>query len=115
MTLCLPWENHPSASNVGVKQGATESPLLFAKLVEDILTSIDEQGKGDIVEGMECDGGAFMDDIPTWKNSMAALRDMVDKLLPALARYGLKVQPFKCQLLCLDGSRHDKLRLGTDV
>ena len=75
-----------------VKQGATESPLLFTKLVDEILTVIEEPGRGDVVEGMDCDGGAFMDDSVTRKCSMRELQALVDKLPPEVERYGLRVQ-----------------------
>ena len=36
LVLQLPWELRAIVSNVGVKQGATESPLFFARLLDDL-------------------------------------------------------------------------------
>ena len=71
LILSLPWHDVQLYASSGVKQGATESPALFSRLIDEILCSIALQKEGQIVEGMECDGAAFMDDIITWKQTLA--------------------------------------------
>ena len=95
----LPWGCRQIHSNTGVTQGATESPLLFGKLVDEILNAIpidpDSLVFGDLEEG----GGCFMDDIIGWMKSLHALQKFLNALLPKLREFGLFVQPPKCKLL----------------
>ena len=37
VTLCLSWTQCTIDPSTGVKQGATESPLIFAKLMDTVL------------------------------------------------------------------------------
>ena len=102
--LSLPWRDVLLHANSGVKQGATESPALFSRLIDEILRVIQLQREGEIVEGMGCDGAAFMDDVVTWKSDIGSMQRFVDQLVPLLAKFGLKVQPSKSRLLCLRGN-----------
>ena len=113
--LALPWDDVPLHSNTGVKQGSTESPALFARLVDDILGSVDLADEGEILPQIGNDGCAFMDDVVTWKKTIGSLQAFVDRLLPRLAEFGLHVQPTKSKLLCLRGSRHVQLNLGGEM
>ena len=62
------------------------------------------------------DSTVFMDDVLSWKRSIKGMQRFVDKLLPMLAEFGLVVQPAKCKLLCLRGSRAVPLVLdGNEV
>ena len=45
------------------------------------------------------DGACFMDDIIAWMNSVPALQQFLNALLPRLEAFGLFVQPLKCQML----------------
>ena len=112
--LSLPWEDVLLKANMGVKQGSTESPILFSRLVDDILCDIPSTDDGEILPGIGNDGCAFMDDIITWKSGVDSQR-FVDELLPRLAAFGLQVQPKKSKLLCLRGPRNVKLQLGENV
>ena len=105
LVLHLPWEQHLINSNVGVKQGATESPLLFARLLDDLMSNVGLEGDETVLSDLLQDSAIFMDDVLSWKRSIQGLQTFVDKLLPMLAYYGLVVQPAKCKLLCLRGSR----------
>ena len=114
VVLALPWEDTLLHANTGVKQGSTESPAIFSRLVDDVLSSIDRAHEGQVLPQMGNDGCA-MDDIITWKSTVGALQAFVDELLPKLAEFGLHVQPTKSKLLCLRGSRNVQLKLGSDV
>ena len=111
VVLSLPWGDHAIDANVGVKQGATESPLLFARLLDDILSEIKHESVGAVLEEIPVDGACFMDDVVTWKSSIGTLQALMDKLLPKLASFGLRIQPAKCVLLCIKGSKATPLIL----
>ena len=55
VVLSLPWGDHAINANTGVKQGATESALLFAKLLDDILGSISQEHVGPVLEEIPVD------------------------------------------------------------
>ena len=65
VVLTLPWEDVMLRASTGVKQGSTESPILFSRLVDDILCDIPATDVGEILPGLGNDGCAFMDDIIT--------------------------------------------------
>ena len=116
--LTMPWEDVLLHANTGVKQGSTESPILFSRLIDDILCEIqDIEGadRGEVLPGLGNDGCAFMDDVITWKRDVDSLQGFIDLLLPRLAAFGLHVQPSKSKLLCLRGPKNVKLRLGDDI
>ena len=111
LILSLPWKDVGICANTGVKQGATESPILFGRLIDEVLTSIQVQHEGEVIEGLGCDGSAFMDDVVTWKGDVDSMQRFVNLLLPKLAVFGLKVNPLKSKLLVIRGSRQVSLRL----
>ena len=111
LVLHLPWGEHHINSNTGVKQGATESPLLFARLLDGILCEVGLSEDAKVLYDLPHDSAVFMDDVLVWKNSIKGLQSFVNKLLPMLARFGLVVQPTKCKVLCLRGSRATPLVL----
>ena len=97
MVVALFWNDHPVDANIGVKQGA---PVLFARLLDDLLSDICMEQ-----EGIPVDGACYMDDILGWKSSIEGMQKFVDVLVPKLAAFGLRVQPAKCKLMCVRGSR----------
>ena len=105
LILHLPWEQHSIISNVGVKQGATESPVLFARLLDDLMNRVALADDDKVLDDLPHDSAVFMDDVLAWKHSINGLQRYVDRLLPLFADFGLVVQPAKCKLLCLRGSR----------
>ena len=111
VVLSLPWGDHAIDANVGVKQGATESPLLFAKLLDYILSDIQQQSVGAVLEEIPVDGACFMDDVLAWKSSITSLQTLMNQLLPHLAFFGLHIQPAKCVLVCIQGSKSVPLML----
>ena len=100
LVLALPWGCYDIHSNTGVKQGATESPWLFGRLIDEILSEIPLDPQHAVFPDLFSDGGCFMDDILAWVNSVPALQQFLNALLPRLGAFGLFVQPLKCQLLC---------------
>ena len=100
LLLHLPWEDHLIEANVGVKQGATESPLLFARLLDDLMLSVGLASDDAVMSDWCHDSAVFMDDVLAWKQSVGGLQRFVNKLLPLLRYFGLVVQPEKCKLLC---------------
>ena len=111
LVLHLPWEQHGIISNIGVKQGATESPVLFARLLDDLMGRVGLAVDDQVLNDLPHDSTVYMDDVLAWKHSIQGLQRFVDKLLPILAEFGLVVQPTKCKLLCLRGSRARPLLL----
>ena len=57
----------------GVKQGSTESPIIFSRLIDEILSSIEREAEGEVIPGLGNDGCAFMDDVVTWKRTITSL------------------------------------------
>ena len=98
LVLALPWGCFNVHSNTGVKQGATESPLLFGRLIDEVLNEIPFVPQNAVFPDLQSDGGCFMDDIIAWLNSVPALQQFLNALLPRLEAFGLFVQPLKCQL-----------------
>ena len=114
LILNLPWEQHHINSNVGVKQGATESPLIpliFARLMDDLMCKVRLADDAMILPDLPHDSTVLMDGVLSWKSSIQGLQRFVNMLLPMLAYFGLVVQPAKCKLLCLRGSRATPLML----
>ena len=109
MMIAMPWCDYAIDAIVGVKQGATESPILFAKLLDDILGGIHHETNGAVLQDMPADGACYMDDVLTWKSSLKTLQSFVDLLVPRLAAFGLEVQPTKCSLMCVQGDRKTPL------
>ena len=99
LILALPWGCYDIHSNTGVKQGATESPLLFGRLVDEILNNVPFDASNAVFSDLQSDGGCYMDDIIAWFSSIPALQQFLNALLPLLGEFGLFVQPLKCQLL----------------
>ena len=112
VTLRLPWGEVGIDSNSGVKQGAVESPILFAKLMDDILSGTQMYDEGYILQGIDSTGCCFMDDVVTWRASIQSLQQCVNHLLPVLKQFGLEINPGKCRLMCVRGPRNLSLDLN---
>ena len=99
LVLALPWGCYDIHSNTGVNQGATESPSVFGRLIDEILSEIPLAPQHAVFPDLPSDGGCYMDDVLAWFNSIPALQHFLNALLPKLAAFGLFVQPLKCQLM----------------
>ena len=74
LVLHLPWNQTAIESNVGVKQGATESPLLFARLLDDLMSDVRLADDEMVLHDLPHDSTVFMDDVLTWKRSPEGLQ-----------------------------------------
>ena len=99
VTIATPWADFTTHSNSGVKQGAVESPILFAAAMEDILAATMQASQ----EQSWLDTGirdlSFMDDGFLWDVSVVALQRTLDHLHLQLQPWGLRLNAKKCQLL----------------
>ena len=94
-----------------MKQGAVESPIIFARLLDEIMSEVRVEN-ADMHEGMESTGACFMDDVLAW---MCLVPTMLDLMLPKLRYFGLHVRPTKCKLLCLQGPRNLPVKLAGEL
>ena len=112
MSFQLPWDAFELACNVGVRQGSTESPGLFSKLVDVILQEVARPQVENPFPDLPAGESAFMDDLLCWRRNMEHMQAYVGVLLDHLAKAGLVLQPRKCQLVCVGDVGSRVLRLG---
>ena len=100
--LQTPWGATRLPMNRGIKQGAVESPALFAWIAELALSdAVSKYGWHDTVrlfEGMQSEEMLYMDDGMVWGESPHTIQGRVAQLASELSRYGLRLNPKKCQL-----------------
>ena len=112
LQVILPWGDQVDiSSGVGVKQGSTESPSLFSRLMDDILVEVRRLQGGTLFDDLHDSTAAFMGDVLGWFPDAAALDTFFRALLPRLAAFGLKLQPAKCQMMLLGGIADPELVL----
>ena len=111
MFIHLPWSSSIVKADRGVRQGAPESPTLFAKVIESVLEEID-RSEGLVFDGLLADFAGFMDDLFLFKSSVPHMRSMLNELIPRLAALGLQVQPPKCQLFLIGNVRSTRLLIN---
>ena len=105
LLLMLPWDEEVVIrSGVGVRQGSTESPCFFSKLMDDILAEVCGRQNTFLLEGMSDCAVAFMDDVLGWFPNAQSVRAFFQDLVPLLRSFGLSLQPSKCQLALLGGA-----------
>ena len=114
LVIALPWGEVNLSTTTGVKQGSTESPILFSKLVDVLLERLPAQ-QGPLFADLAVQGTAFMDDTILWQSSLEAMQIQLNALVALLAEYGLFLQPKKCQLVCSGAVGGGKLRVGVDA
>ena len=98
MAIHLPWSSSVVTATQGVRQGAPESPTLFAKIMECVLEE-SNYSHGYVFNDLHPDSAGYMDDLLLWKCNLKHMQNFLDGLLPRLALEGLHIQPPKCQLL----------------
>ena len=102
--MILPWGDQVDIySGVGVKQGSTESPGLFSRLMDDILVDVSSMQGDTLFDDLGDSTAAFMDDVLGWFPNAAALDLFFRALLPRLRAFGLTLQPSKCQMMLVGG------------
>ena len=102
--LQSPWGTSLLDMTRGIKQGAVESPALFAMVAEVCLEEAAERFRwsstGEVFQGMPHQEVLFMDDCILWARGVQGLEQRVRQLMVVLSEYGLKLNGGKCQLLC---------------
>ena len=112
LQVILPWSDQVDiSSGVGVKQGSTESPSLFSRLMDDILVEVRGLQGDTLFDDLGDSTAAFMDDVLGWFPDAAALNIFFRALLPRLGAFGLTLQPTKCQMMLLGGIADPELVL----
>ena len=114
--LQTPWGSTEIHMRRGMKQGAVESPTMFAWIAELAMhTAVEKYGWRTgprVFEEM-----LYMDDGMLWSSQPSTLQVRAGQLAAELAAYGLKLNPGKCQLYASDKVLGDRfIRLsGTKV
>ena len=102
--LQSPWGTSLLGMTRGIKQGAVESPALFAMVAEVCLAEAAERFRwgsmGEVFPGMPYQDVLFMDDCILWSRGVQGLEQRVRQLMVVLSEYGLKLNGAKSQLLC---------------
>ena len=102
--LQSPWGTSLLGMTRGIKQGAVESPALFAMVAEVCLAEASERFRwgsmGEVFPGMPHQDVLFMDDCILWSRGVQGLEQRVRQLMVVLSEYGLKLNGAKSQLLC---------------
>ena len=100
--LCTPWNTSQFTTGVGIRQGAVESPMIFAALTEWVLaeTIAEFQWKPSIATylDMELTQGAYMDDVVLWEGNTKELQVKVVQLQGKFREWGLHINIAKCSL-----------------
>ena len=102
--LQSPWGCSTLPMDKGIKQGAPESPGLFAFMAGAALDEAASEHRwaeqDRVFQGMEHEQMLYMDDGFLWTPTVAALKTRVQQLSTVLQKYGLKLNVAKCQLYC---------------
>eukprot|EP00439_Symbiodinium_sp_Y106_P006011 s717_g1.t1 len=102
--LQTPWGSSSVPMDVGIKQGAPESPALFSFMAEQaLLEASTEHAWSDqarVFPGLDPEEILYMDDGVLWTHDIPRLRVRVIQLQAALLKYGLRLNLAKCQLYC---------------
>ncbi|CAE7294318.1 unnamed protein product [Symbiodinium sp. CCMP2592] len=110
--LQTPWGVSMLSMQKGIKQGAVESPALFAMIAEVCLSEAAERyewsKQAQVFPGMPHQDVLFMDDGLLWSRGVEGLQQRVRQLMVVLFEYGLKLNGGKCQLLCSPHWHGDK-------
>ncbi|CAE7037043.1 unnamed protein product [Symbiodinium sp. CCMP2592] len=105
--LQTPWGQSRVPMTRGIKQGAVESPVLFAYVAElALLDSISDQGWRDMVPlypDLPEEEMMYMDDGLLWNGLVSVVQTRAQYLSAEFAKYGLKMNPTKCQLYASPG------------
>ena len=112
--LQTPWGKTEVAMSTGIKQGAVESPSMFAWVTELALAeTIEKYGwhTGDtLFADLQSEEMLYMDDGMLWQGSLPVLQTRVTQLAMELSRYGLRLNPRKCQLYASPKVQGDRAR-----
>ncbi|CAE7233474.1 unnamed protein product [Symbiodinium sp. CCMP2592] len=100
--LQTPWSSSRVAMDRGIKQGAVESPTFFAYIAELALAdTIETHGwrhMPALYPGLPPEEMLYMDDGLLWNGLPQVVQARAQTLSTQLSKYGLKLNPLKCQL-----------------
>ena len=100
--LVTAWGNTTVKMRRGIRQGSVESPQVFATAMDWILRDVSTKwgwdATKDVYQGLEFAESAFVDDCILWNGSTSLLETRAQQVTHELARWGLKVNPEKCQV-----------------
>ncbi|CAE7470005.1 unnamed protein product [Symbiodinium necroappetens] len=118
--LQTPWGNSEVGMTRGIKQGAVESPVFFGYIAELVLSDAAGvhgwRSMTPLYEDLAPEEMLYMDDGMLWNGKLSVIQTRAQQLSTEFARYGLKMNPRKCQLyaspkvegehyIVLDGTR----------
>ena len=112
MSFVLPWQSFQLLCCRGVRQGSTESPGLFSKLLDCVLCETAAKVNTRLFEDLSDEAASFMDDILAWQGTVPQMQVYADHLVRGLAAEGMQLQPEKCQLLCIGDTQGRSIKLG---
>ena len=100
--LVTAWGHSSLRMQTGIRQGAVESPQIFATAVdwilEQVATNMGWDPANDVFTGLETAAAAFVDDMILWSGGKDKLRVRVEGLMTGLAEWGLRLNLQKCQV-----------------
>ena len=110
------WGETSIAMTSGVKQGAVESPTIFAWIMDLVTLQVDRTAP---VSSWFPDIGvnklSFMDDMLLWDGDVPSLQLQVSSVCDELFAWGLRVNLAKSSLVTWGDTQGRQIRLGPDV
>ena len=85
--VVLPWSQSSINTTRGVRQGSPESPVLFSRLIEEVIEQSHTLGGYAFPENQSAAGG-FMDDIFLWRKDQGFLPKAANSLVAELSKHG---------------------------
>ena len=100
--LQTPWGSSRVAMTRGIKQGAVESPTFFAHVAELALATVIESGgwrhMPPLFPDLPPEEMMYMDDGMIWNGLISVVQVRAQQMSVEFAKYGLHLNPAKCQL-----------------
>ena len=100
--LQTPWGTSRVCMQRGIKQGAVESPILFALVAEMCLAEASSRyqwsKEEQVFQGLEFRDMLYMDDCLFWGRGVEGLERRIKQFAVVLSEYGLALNGKKCQL-----------------
>ena len=101
-TLITRWAQSDFPTDVGIRQGAIESPYFFGLLVEWIIDDVSQQngwvGHVTSYPDLPLTQTAYMDDVLVWDGDCQGVERRYSLLREGFSAWGLQINPNKCSL-----------------
>ena len=101
-TLLTAWAQSRFKTDVGIRQGAIESPYFFSLLVEWVIEEVSQQpswrNSVSTYQDLKLTQAAYMDDLLIWDGDCRGLEQRYALLRDGFAKWGLRINPSKCSL-----------------